>query len=48
MLEKRIENELQALDQASRSSNNDEVERILKKIDKLKKDQLAVEAQRRS
>ena len=48
VLEKRIENELQALDQASRSSNNDEVERILKKIDKLKKDQLAVEAQRRS
>ena len=48
VLEKRIENELQALDQASRSSNNDEVERILKKINKLKKDQLAVEAQRRS
>ena len=48
VLEKRIENELQALDQASRSSNNDEVERILKKINTLKKDQLAVEAQRRS
>ena len=48
VLEKRIKNELQALDQASRSANNDEVERILKEIDKLKKDQLAVEAQRRS
>ncbi len=48
VLEKRIENELQALDQASRSSNNDEVERILQKINTLKKDQLAVEAQRRS
>ena len=48
VLGKRIKNELQALDQASRSSNNDEVERILKEINKLKKDQLAVEAQRRS
>lgn len=48
VLEKRIKNELQALDQASRSSNNDEVERILKEINKLKKDQLAVETQRRS
>lgn len=48
VLEKRIKNELQALDQASRSSNNDEVERILKEINKLKKDQLAVEAQRHS
>ena len=48
VLEKRIKNELQALDQASRYANNDEVERILKEIDKLKKDQLAVEAQRRS
>ena len=37
VLEKRIKNELQALDQASRSANNDEVERILKEIDKLKK-----------